>query len=73
MTTAFDNVRQLARGLDGRFVKRTDDVFGPISAGLVAREVPQPTGLRATLTKHFPTWDLTDNPPIFDETLEALS
>lgn len=55
----------------GRFAKRTDDTFGPIAAGLVARDYVQPTGIRATLHRHF-AWDLDEPLPIFREALAAV-
>jgi hypothetical protein len=56
----FDDVRSVARGLDGRFRKR----------GLtLARELVE-TGVRATLTKHL--GNLDESPPLFVQALAAV-
>lgn len=78
-------IRVLARELDGRFSGRrvADDEprgflvrprnpWGGTDLTL-ARDVDgDPTRIRATLAKHFPSWDLGDTSlPLFCEALEA--
>jgi hypothetical protein len=59
----YDEVRSVAHWLDGRFRKREL---------VLAREVVE-SGVRATLCKHFPHWELDDpSLPLFVQALAAV-